>query len=464
MEYEIAQTTSSYYNVNDIQKQNRIEALLSEIKEQYILLETIDDNTLNNYEKEDEIIESYKERIRDISLQLVEQEKKKTSTYHYNTNQLWTRYHANQRQIEDLVRQKKELGKELDYLMNVSIKDLKIKLMEETNRWQQLQKEYHLKNKTSFFQSTGNDTLSPSSPSSLSDSEKIRAKAQAMISARLNRSRSNQQLRDETDRTDKYYQSVLDQIKNIDDQLKNHQNDINYYLQPSSSSPDPSHLINHHCNNDDSDIIKQRQMFEKGLYVGEVLAKFIDTLPSLASPSPSSASAYQQPLYSTPAAKRRTSYRRSLLDPLSPIRNEFDIPPPIPTTDRPDSPRSSADIKAQARKRIEQRKKIILAKNQQPSLSLLNDYSSSSSLYEKKEQVEEKDEITDDEKLAQEKLKQAEIEARERLEKMREKRDLARQEAAAEEEKKKGSRGSCKKGRRRNVGRKKKKGTGRKRT
>ncbi|CAO3620381.1 unnamed protein product, partial [Cunninghamella echinulata] len=51
------------------------------------------DTTYNN--NDDEIIESYKQRILDISLQLVEQEKNKTTIHHYNTQQWWTRYHTN---------------------------------------------------------------------------------------------------------------------------------------------------------------------------------------------------------------------------------------------------------------------------------------------------------------------------------------------------------------------------------
>ncbi|CAO3620385.1 unnamed protein product [Cunninghamella echinulata] len=308
--------------------------------------------------------------------------------------------------------------------------------MDETNRWKQLHNESSLQNKTSF----NTTTAATSSASSTPESDKIRAKAQAMISARLNRSRSNLQLRDEVGRVDKYYQAIVDQIQQIDDQLNFYQQDMNYFLK--SDHLTSTTKMDYRTGSDE---IKQRQMFEKGLYVGDELAKFIDTLPL----STSNQQKEKQSTTISPAVNRRTSYRRSLLDPLSPIQFDFDIPPPIPTTDRPDSPRSSADIKAEARRRIEQRKKIILAKQQQPSLDLLKNHSSSSpslSLMNTNKNGsaspspllhEKENNITEDEKIAQEKLRQAEMEARERLAKMREKRDIARQETAAAEEKRK---------------------------
>ncbi|CAO3665847.1 unnamed protein product [Rhizopus stolonifer] len=92
--------------------------------------------------------------------------------------------------------------------------------------------------------------------------------------------------------------------------------------------------------------------------------------------------------------------------------------PPIPTSQRPGTPRSEADIKAEAFRRIQARKALFAKPKQSSSDKLVT-----------------KNEVSKEVKAAQERMRQAEADARAHLDSMREKRKMIRQEAAEAEEK-----------------------------
>ncbi|KAI8340948.1 hypothetical protein BC941DRAFT_488850 [Chlamydoabsidia padenii] len=421
-------SSNSYYNATDGQQlqQSRIQSLKKAIREQHILLTAAqDDQPSQRYS-----IDDLKERIIEVCRQINEQQTRSstssmgimtTTGYGYDEKQWWSRYQTNARQLEDLAQQKKSLVKEMDYLVNVNIKDLKARLEDETNRWAQLQADYNKTRMSSSASITtnlstlGRDTL-------LSDSDRLKAKAQAMVAARLKQSRSHSQLHDDLERVDRYQQAIHDQIERIDSELSSCQRDMDRILQDSMTTVDSDIDTLEHD-------LRQRQIFEKGLFASDELSFFIDSLRSFDTISTmasndsyninnkSMGSSY---FSSAPKASRRASYRRSLLTPLSPPSLDSDTPPPIPTTQRPDSPRSSADIKAEARRRIEQRPTATSSPSDLTSQSTMNNGMSA---------------IDEEEKAAQERLRQAETEARQRLLMLREKRDQARQEAAAAEEK-----------------------------
>jgi hypothetical protein len=450
MSFERNGTSSSYgyYDAaheNQPPQQTRIQSLEKAIREQRILLAA----TSDDYPSQKYSIDTLKDRIIEVCRQLQEQQTRSTSStatattggHGYDAKQWWSRYQTNIRQLEDLGQQKKSLVKEMDYLVNVNIKDLKARLADETNRWAQLETDYNRTRASSSSSTTTTTTISNSNSldaPSLSESDRLKAKAQAMVAARLQRSRSHSQLHDDLERVDRYQQAVREQIKRIDSELSFCQQDMDRILHDTMATVDLDRDTVEHE-------LRQRQIFEKGLFASDELSSFIDSLrcfdnkPTV-SPSIGSSTNSKSYFSSAPTASRRASYRRSLLTPLSPPSLDNDTPPPIPTTQRPDSPRSSADIKAEAHRRIEQRRQLFLARQQNSTNSTSNtptarSATSPASAAPSTTNNNGLSAIDEEEKAAQERLRQAEAEARQRLLMMREKRDQARQEAAAAEEK-----------------------------
>lgn len=450
MSFERKGTSSSYgyYDATDEHQppqQTRIQLLEKAIREQRILLAATNDD----YPNQKYSIDTLKDRIIEVCRQLQEQQTRSTSStaiaatggHSYDAKQWWSRYQTNIRQLEDLGQQKRSLVKEMDYLVNVNIKDLKARLEDETNRWAQLETDYNkIRASPSLSTTTNSSTSLDTSP--LSESDRLKAKAQAMVAARLQRSRSHSQLHDDLERVDRYQQAIHEQVKRIDSDLSFCQQDMDRILQDTVATLDLDRdTIDHE--------LRQRQIFEKGLFASDELSSFIDSLRSfdnkpMVSPSMVGSSTNSKSYFSSaPTASRRASYRRSLLTPLSPPSLDSDTPPPIPTTQRPDSPRSSADIKAEAHRRIEQRRQLFLARQHNSINSTSKTPSTRSdtlpaSSYPTTQSTTNNNglsAIDEEEKAAQERLRQAEAQARQRLLMMQEKRDQARQEAAAAEEK-----------------------------
>ncbi|KAI7880960.1 hypothetical protein K492DRAFT_207137 [Lichtheimia hyalospora FSU 10163] len=158
--------------------------------------------------------------------------------------------------------------------------------------------------------------------------------------------------------------------------------------------------------NQDRQKQQERQMFEKGLFVSAPLARFIESLHKPASSSPSPSPAHQYGHHSN------TVYRQQSLPPSPPVSN------PSNTLN---SQRSTVDVKAEAQRRIEQRRLLFASKNSK----------STSNLRARREHVTCAPEqtISEDEKAAQQRLRKAEADARERLQTMRERRNKARLES-----------------------------------
>ncbi|KAJ8662806.1 hypothetical protein O0I10_000982 [Lichtheimia ornata] len=169
----------------------------------------------------------------------------------------------------------------------------------------------------------------------------------------------------------------------------------------SSSSPSSS--------KEDRQKQQERQMFEKGLFVSAPLARFIESLDKPTSSSSPSSSSSSSPRYNN------TVYKQQPLPPSPPISN---------SSNSINSQRSTVDIKAEAQRRIEQRRLLFASKNSK----------STSNLRARREHVTCAPEkaISEDEKAAQERLRKAEADARERLQTMRERRNKARLESDKE--------------------------------
>lgn len=179
---------------------------------------------------------------------------------------------------------------------------------------------------------------------------------------------------------------------------------------------DAHHIVRHELSNfstspssskEDRQKQQERQMFEKGLFVSAPLARFIE---SLNKPTPSSSPS------SSPSPRYNNNlYKQQSLPPSPPVSNP---------SNSINSQRSTVDIKAEAQRRIEQRRLLFASKNSK----------STSNLRARREQptfTPEKT-VSEDEKAAQERLRKAEADARERLQTMRERRNKARLDSEKE--------------------------------
>lgn len=383
-----------------------IDELKKSIRDQKILLAATDQDSVqayNEHQRHDISIEELKRRIISLNQEMYDKQQMAASTGRSTLSpaQWWARYELNIRQLEDIADQRQALLKEIDYLVGTNIKNLEDELIQETEKLNAA------KTKTSQLKRSAypSSFISYDQPG-MSESERIRAKAQAMVAARLGRSSSsttslcsdNGEEEDVRQRTSQFNQ-FMDEIKQIQRELES--------------------IIETDLNKVDEDLylgtkqLKDRQMFEQGLYIDDQLARFIDTL--------------ERSLVTSSQKRTYLMAQRSKPPPLplSSIPLYSHPPPPIPTSQRPGTPRSAADIKAEAHKRIEQRKLLFVKNSGKPETS------------EDKSQPTEKANVSGEERAAQERMRQAEVDARARLDSMREKRHKLRKEAAEAEEKKK---------------------------
>lgn len=359
----------------------RIEQLKRAIREQEFLLSVLKDQQA----EDDDRIQELKDRIKHVSWQL-------KSNSSGQDERLWARYELNLRRLQDLADEGRVLKKELDYLMDINMRDLEHELLEETKRLNDLNLSWARKQNVSTGQVTTFDDPA------YTEADRIRARAQALVASRIN---ANKELRNYVQTEEERARQRTDSVERLMSELRNLHSSARDIIR--FSIPDADAYLN----TSSTDHMRQRQMFEKGLYVSEELAQFIDSLDRSAlivAPEPVR--------YPTVLAPQQYEYNPSI--PTS--------APPVPTTQRPRSPRSVVDIKAEAQRRIEQRRQLFM-KSQPPSSQqqLLQVSASSRPSSVKSDNHEEK--------AAQERMRRAEAEARERLQAMHDQRLKARQEA-----------------------------------
>ncbi|CEP12393.1 hypothetical protein [Parasitella parasitica] len=407
-------TTFSRNPWGEFNQLDTLDELRRSIREQKVLLaaaagineDDIDTYNLSSSGDEYSSIEELKRHITSISKELHEKQQASANRGRSSTQspaQWWARYQLNLRQMEDIADQRHTLLKEIDYLNNV-MRSLEDELNQETEILNQCQLKAACVKKAVLSISDGcNGYLDMAG---MTESERIRAKAQAMVNARLKKAASTSA---STSTTTTPSLSPADDAQltlkasRIIDDVKNIQREVETIMETDMKKVDQEL-------DSGTRRLKDRQMFEQGLYVDDRVARFIDQLERSCSATPG---------FSTPPPP-----------PLPPSYkiNSASLPPPVPTSQRPGTPRSAADIKAEAYRRIEQRKKLFVKK-------VSDQYgASSSSLVDSR--AEEDPKTSDEEKAAQERMRQAESEARARLGAMREKRDMLRREAAEAEEKK----------------------------
>ncbi|KAL0136070.1 hypothetical protein V8B55DRAFT_1552696 [Mucor lusitanicus] len=361
-------------------------------------------------------IEELKRRITSVSKELHEKQRASANRGRTSTQspaQWWARYQLNLRQMEDLADQRHTLLKEISYL-NSGMKSLEEKLDQESEKLKQCRVKAARVRKAAFATAGSSTDLDTTG---MTESERIRAKAQAMVAARLNKSASTS-----TASSTATSPSLLP-TEDQDAQLTAHANRLMDDFK--SIQREVESIMETDMKKVDQDLhsgtkeLKDRQMFEQGLYVDDYVARFIDQLDrtyTTASPSSFYGSAAPPGISTPPPIKHTTPYYSQT------------SPPPIPTSQRPGTPRSAADIKAEAYKRIEERRKLFVK-------NTTDRHAATPSAPDSRAAAEDA-RISDEERAAQERMRQAEADARARLDAMREKRDTLRREAAEAEEKK----------------------------
>lgn len=383
-----------------------IDELKKSIREQKILLDAFGEDSFSyaNHQYDNSTnINELKQRIISLTQEMYDKQQMAASTGRSTLSpaQWWARYQLNLRQLEDIADQRHALLKEIDYLVGTSIKNLQEELKEETEKLDMAKAKANQVKRAAY----SSHSMNYDQPG-MTESERIRAKAQAMVAARLGKSNSSttssygDRTEDENTRSSNIHR-LIDGIKQI-------QREVESIVEIDLTSVDK-----------DLDAgtkqLKDRQMFEQGLYVDDEVARFIDNL--------------DRTLITTSEKRSYNTSKRVQPPPPPPLYTKASSlyshsPPPIPTSQRPGTPRSEADIKAEAHKRIEQRK-----------LLFTRDVNKPIALEDKVYSTEESN-ISEEERAAQEKMRQAEINARARLDAMREKRNKLRKEAAEAEEKK----------------------------
>ncbi|KAI8641561.1 hypothetical protein BD408DRAFT_368111 [Parasitella parasitica] len=388
-----------------------LDELRKSIREQKVLLAAAtgineDDSNAYSLSGNDEYssIEELKRRITSVSKEIHEKQQASANRGRSSTQspaQWWARYQLNLRQMEDIADQRHALLKEINYL-NSGMRSLQEELNQETETLNQCQlKAARVKKVVLAADYGGSDYVDTTG---MTESERIRAKAQAMVSARLNKSANTSAANSPSLLAAEAYDApVTLQANRIIDDVKKIQREVECIMETDMKKVDQEL-------DSGTRQLKDRQMFEQGLYVNDYVARFIDQLDRSYNTAPGLSTPLPPPL--------SPSYKISS----TPLP-----PPPIPTSQRPGTPRSAADIKAEAYRRIEERKKLFVKKATDQTIASLPLADSS---------AVEGPRISDEEKAAQKRMRQAETEARARLEAMREKRDTLRREAAEAEERK----------------------------
>ncbi|KAF7728302.1 hypothetical protein EC973_006477 [Apophysomyces ossiformis] len=399
MVYGISGTSTSSWNDTEREKSSnafigsddfqldRTEWLRKSIREQKILLDALEGNNQAEHSSLDDL----KSRIRAISRQLKGHGSSSSTigpgSQQRSSPQLWTRYKLNLQSLEDIADQSRTFKKEVDYILNTGVKSTYSKLLAETARLNQSQIELARLR-------TGNASFRPYVQT---------------LNTRPNYSTDNDnEIIDEVDRECKQRLSEIDQKMSHIDQIEK---ELRMIMEQELSWIDGE--IEHGRKE-----LRDRQMFEQGLFVSDTLARFIDLLDA-----PDNDINLSHGRFDSPS---RSASAPMLSAPTINISKDVCAPPPIPTSQRPGSPRSAADIKAEAQRRIDERRKLFI-----------NKYSQHASNDIKRSASSENNDISEDERVAQEKLRRAEAEARERLVTMREKRLLMRQQEMQAEEKRK---------------------------
>jgi hypothetical protein len=328
------------------------------------------------------------------------------------------------RQLSDLADHQRSMRKEIDFTLNTTIKDLEKQVARETEKLNQKEQELARIRDSKASGSTNTSLYNPS----MTEADRIRSKAQAMIAARLNKTSYVESTGAESKKVEMAIEErdrqLQRQVARIDDVRSDLRKALDGSIEASDLERNEKHL-------------KEQRMFEDGLFVSEELSDFIDSLrrdrakkageqrsfngvgkygpPPATPPLPRQYSPAPPPLPASKTLRTPTSSR----------------PPPIPTSLRPETPRSAEAIKAEAHRRIDE-KRMSLQTLQPMAPPTLPGTTQESQL----EDAQYKQQLLEAEKAAQAKLREAERQAQIRLAEFNKRKEDAETSrlAAAEEE------------------------------
>ncbi|KAM3584668.1 hypothetical protein VKS41_003475 [Umbelopsis sp. WA50703] len=344
------------------------------------------------------------------------------------------------RQLSDLADHQRSMQKEIDFTLNTTIKNLEKKIEKETERLYEKERELA---RIRDVKATGGASPSLANPT-MSEADRIRSKAQAMIAARLNKTNYIENIGSEAKKTELGIEERESHWKRQLSQTDSLQQAVKHVLNASSI--------------DESDIeqnekrLKEQRMFEDGLFVAEELSDFIESLrrdrankAALGQPS-AATSRYGPPPATPPLPKKYSAGPPPLPAPVysrhAPSSKSLAPPPPVPTSLRPQTPRSAEAIKAEAHRKTEEKRMSMRINGDlsnfqkiggaidKEQVSLEREETSSEEKYKLQQQEAEK--------AAQAKLREASRQAELRLSEFNQrKKDAEASKQAAQEEERK---------------------------
>jgi hypothetical protein len=400
-------------------KKSSVVDLQKSIREQKILLSALLDSTGGAPVAIDTDIESLKRRIATVDKQIHGADSRLNTS---KPELLLSRYSSRMRQLSDMADHQRSMRKEIDFTLNTTIKDLEKQILRETEKLNQKEQELARIRDSKASGSTNTSLYNPS----MTEADRIRSKAQAMIAARLNKTSYVESTGAESKKVELAIEERDRQLQREVAKIDDLRNDLRKAL---ASSIEASDLERNEKQ------LKEQRMFEDGLFVSEELSDFIDSLrrdrarkageqrslngigkygpPPATPPLPRQYSPAPPPL---PASKSlRTPSSRPA------------APPPVPTSLRPETPRSAEAIKAEAHRRIDEKRMSL--QTFQP-MTPPTDTTQESQL----EDAHYKQQLLEAEKAAQAKLREAERQAQIRLADFNKRKEEAETSRLAAEE------------------------------
>jgi len=326
------------------------------------------------------------------------------------------------RQLSDLADHQRAMQKEIEFTLNTTIKDLEKQIARETEKLNQ--KELELA-RIRDAKASGSTAYN----SSMSEADRIRSKAQAMIAARLNKTAYTESSGAEAKKVESAIEDRDQQLQRELAKVDDVRSDMRRVLDAAMVSSDIEQNERQ---------LKEQRMFEDGLFVSEELSDFIESLrrdraqkTAVDQRYTNGSNRYGPPPAAPPLPRQYSPAPPPLPAPV-PTRHHTSslAPPPIPTSHRPQTPRSAEAIKAEAHRRIDEKRMSFQnpPRPPPPAAAAVSDT----------DDTEYKLQIQEAEKAAQAKLREAERLAQIRLDKFNQrKKEAEASRLAAEEEERK---------------------------
>jgi hypothetical protein len=393
--------------------------LQKSIREQKILLSALLDSE-NAPAVSDNDIESLKRRIAMVDKQIHSNESRLNST---KPELLLSRYSSRMRQLSDLADHQRSMRKEIDFTLNTTIKDLEKQISRETEKLNQKEEELARIRDLKASGSTNGSLYNPA----MTEADRIRSKAQAMIAARLNKTTYMESTGTESKKVQLAIEERDNQLLRQKAKTEDLRTDLHRVLDASIEASDLER---------NEKQLKEQRMFEDGLFVSEELGDFIDSLRRDRAKKAGEQRTLNGinkygPPPATPPLPRQYSPAPPPLPAPIPLRSQHSrsMAPPIPTSLRPETPRSAEAIKAEAHRRIDEKRMSLQTFNSIAPPTVIDSVEKS-----QLQDTQYKQQLQEAEKAAQAKLREAERQAQIRLAEFNKRKEEAEASRLAAEE------------------------------